>query len=57
MFSSVSLIHCAYAKFICLRIKQQQVEIAWKEGATHISHGSTGKGNDQVRFELCYLGK
>jgi len=37
-------------------IGKRQVEIAWKEGATHISHGSTGKGNDQVRFELCYLG-
>ena len=37
-------------------IAQRQVEIAHREGATHISHGSTGKGNDQVRFELCYLG-
>jgi len=37
-------------------IAKKQVEIAWKEGATHVSHGSTGKGNDQVRFELCYLG-
>ncbi|MDR0851317.1 MAG: argininosuccinate synthase [Clostridiales Family XIII bacterium] len=27
------------------------VEIAWKEGATYIAHGCTGKGNDQVRFE------
>jgi argininosuccinate synthase len=30
-------------------IAKKQVEIAWKEGATHVSHGSTGKGNDQVR--------
>jgi argininosuccinate synthase len=37
-------------------IAKRQVEICWKEGATHISHGSTGKGNDQVRFEVCYLG-
>jgi len=37
-------------------IAKRQVEICWEEGATHISHGSTGKGNDQVRFELCYLG-
>jgi argininosuccinate synthase len=28
------------------------VEIAHAEGATHIAHGCTGKGNDQVRFEL-----
>ena len=28
------------------------VEIAHKEGAKYISHGATGKGNDQVRFEL-----
>lgn len=37
-------------------IAKKQVEIAWEEGAKHVSHGSTGKGNDQVRFELCYLG-
>jgi len=37
-------------------IGKRQVEICWEEGARHISHGSTGKGNDQVRFELCYLG-
>jgi argininosuccinate synthase len=28
------------------------VEIARKEGATHVAHGCTGKGNDQVRFEV-----
>lgn len=37
-------------------IGKRQVEVCWNEGATHISHGSTGKGNDQVRFEMCYLG-
>jgi len=37
-------------------IAKTQVEIAWAEGAEYVSHGSTGKGNDQVRFELCYLG-
>eukprot|EP00939_MAST-03C_sp_MAST-3C-sp1_P003835 g3835.t1 len=37
-------------------IGKRQVEICWREGAKHISHGSTGKGNDQVRFELCYMG-
>ena len=33
-------------------IKKKLVEIASKEGATAICHGATGKGNDQVRFEL-----
>lgn len=33
-------------------IAKRMVEIALKEGATAISHGATGKGNDQVRFEL-----
>mmetsp|Transcript_25181 Transcript_25181/g.77621 ORF Transcript_25181/g.77621 Transcript_25181/m.77621 type:complete len:463 (-) Transcript_25181:54-1442(-) len=37
-------------------IAKTQVELAWREGAEYVSHGSTGKGNDQVRFELCYLG-
>lgn len=35
-------------------IGKRQIEIAKKEGATFVSHGSTGKGNDQVRFELAY---
>jgi argininosuccinate synthase len=33
-------------------IAKRQVEIARKEGADAIAHGATGKGNDQVRFEL-----
>ena len=33
-------------------IAKALVEIAKKEGATYIAHGATGKGNDQVRFEL-----
>lgn len=33
-------------------IAKRLVEIAQKEGATAIAHGATGKGNDQVRFEL-----
>lgn len=33
-------------------IGKKLVEIALKEGATAIAHGATGKGNDQVRFEL-----
>ena len=35
-------------------IAKKQVEIARKEGADAVCHGSTGKGNDQVRFELTY---
>ncbi len=33
-------------------IAKKQIEIAQKEKADYISHGATGKGNDQVRFEL-----
>ncbi|MCX7745492.1 MAG: argininosuccinate synthase [Clostridia bacterium] len=33
-------------------IAKRMIEIAEKEGATAIAHGATGKGNDQVRFEL-----
>lgn len=36
-------------------IAKRQVEIAIQEGAEAVSHGATGKGNDQVRFELTYL--
>jgi len=35
-------------------IAKAQIEIARKEGATHLAHGATGKGNDQCRFELTY---
>jgi argininosuccinate synthase len=35
-------------------IAKRQVEIARREGADSVSHGATGKGNDQVRFELTY---
>ena len=35
-------------------IAKRQIEIAEKEGAQFVSHGATGKGNDQVRFELSY---
>lgn len=34
-------------------IGQHLVAVARREGATHIAHGCTGKGNDQVRFDLC----
>ncbi len=36
-------------------IAKKQIEIASAEGADAVSHGATGKGNDQVRFELSYL--
>ncbi|MDH5752233.1 MAG: argininosuccinate synthase [Deltaproteobacteria bacterium] len=35
-------------------IAKAQIECAAEEGASHVSHGATGKGNDQVRFELSY---
>ncbi len=36
-------------------IAKKQIEIAAKENAAYVAHGATGKGNDQVRFELsCY---
>jgi len=35
-------------------IAKHQVEVANREGATAVAHGCTGKGNDQVRFELAY---
>jgi len=35
-------------------IAKRQIEIAVAEGADTVSHGATGKGNDQVRFELTY---
>ena len=37
-------------------IAKRQIEIANKTGADAVSHGATGKGNDQVRFELGYYG-
>jgi argininosuccinate synthase len=36
-------------------IAKEQIRIAEIEGADGVSHGCTGKGNDQVRFELAYL--
>src|SRR5438046_5835681 len=35
-------------------IAKRQIEIAEKVGADAVSHGATGKGNDQVRYELAY---
>ncbi len=36
-------------------IAAKQVEIAHKTGADAVGHGATGKGNDQVRFELTFM--
>ena len=36
-------------------IAKRQIEIARETGADAVAHGATGKGNDQVRFELTYL--
>lgn len=36
-------------------IAKRQVEIAQQYGATAVAHGATGKGNDQVRFELTFM--
>src|SRR6266699_4359208 len=35
-------------------IAKHQVEVALREGAAALAHGCTGKGNDQVRFEMAY---
>jgi len=36
-------------------IAKRQIEIAEREGTDAVAHGATGKGNDQVRFEVTYL--
>ncbi len=36
-------------------IAKHQVDVAHREGATAVAHGATGKGNDQVRFELTFM--
>jgi argininosuccinate synthase len=36
-------------------IAKHQVDVAHAEGATGVAHGATGKGNDQVRFEVTYM--
>ncbi|MFH0976644.1 MAG: argininosuccinate synthase [Spirochaetota bacterium] len=36
-------------------IAKKQIEIALKEGADSVCHGATGKGNDQVRFEMTFM--
>jgi argininosuccinate synthase len=52
VYESTYLLGTSFARPL---IAKRQVEIAHKEGATIVAHGATGKGNDQVRFELTYM--
>lgn len=52
VYEGVYLLGTAIARPL---IAKRQMEIAKEEGADAVSHGATGKGNDQVRFELAYL--
>jgi len=52
VYEDVYLLGTAIARPL---IAKRQMEIALEEGADAVSHGATGKGNDQVRFELAYL--
>jgi argininosuccinate synthase len=38
-------------------IAERQIDVARREGADAVAHGATGKGNDQVRFELTYYAR
>jgi len=51
VYESVYLLGTSLARPI---IAKHQVEIARREGADAVAHGATGKGNDQVRFELTF---
>ncbi|MCS6874954.1 MAG: argininosuccinate synthase [Pyrinomonadaceae bacterium] len=51
IYEGVYLLGTALARPL---IAKRQLEIARKEGADAVAHGATGKGNDQVRFELTY---
>ena len=52
MYEGTYLLGTALARPV---IVKKQIEIAIREGCNYVSHGCTGKGNDQVRFELGYL--
>ena len=57
MFRANTLYEGMYLLGTCIArplIAKRQIEIAEKVGADIVSHGATGKGNDQVRFELSY---
>ncbi|KAI8884078.1 argininosuccinate synthase [Backusella circina FSU 941] len=51
IYESVYLLGTSLARPV---IARKQIEIAEREGCQYVSHGCTGKGNDQVRFELAY---
>lgn len=51
LYEGVYLLGTALARPV---IARKQIEIARREGADAVAHGATGKGNDQVRFELTY---
>jgi argininosuccinate synthase len=51
IYEGVYLLGTALARPL---IAERQIEIARLEGADAVAHGATGKGNDQVRFELTY---
>lgn len=51
VYEGVYLLGTALARPL---IAKRQIEIARREGADAVAHGATGKGNDQVRFELTY---
>src|SRR5687767_15963580 len=51
VYEGVYLIGTSLARPV---IAKRQIEIAQKEGADAVAHGATGKGSDQVRFELTY---
>ena len=51
LYEAVYLLGTALARPV---IAKKQIEIARREGADAVAHGATGKGNDQVRFELTY---
>jgi argininosuccinate synthase len=51
VYEGVYLLGTALARPV---IAKRQIEIARREGADAVAHGATGKGNDQVRFELSY---
>ena len=51
VYEGVYLLGTALARPL---IAKRQIEIAQDEGADAVAHGATGKGNDQVRFELTY---
>ena len=53
LYEGLSLLGTSIARPL---IAKRQIEIAKQVGADAVSHGATGKGNDQVRFELTYYG-